>query len=103
MTSFASNLSVYNYDKLLYNIINNLRMFNNKLALTLAALLSITVTQVQARFLAANQTSPFVTSPLRSNYNSSLQCGECILGGYVFCVRGPEQYTGSAPIPTTCC
>ena len=31
-------------------------MFNNKLALTLAALLSITVTQVQARFLAANNT-----------------------------------------------
>ena len=78
-------------------------MFNSKLALTLAALFSITVTQVQARFLGVNDTQPLVTSPLRSNYNSSLQCGECVLGGYVFCVKGPEQYAGSAPIPTFCC
>jgi len=79
-------------------------MFNNKLALTLAALLSITVTQVQARFLGVTDTKPLVTTPLRSsNYNSSLQCGECVLGGYVFCVKGPEQYTGSAPISTFCC
>lgn len=72
-------------------------MFKNKLALTLAALFSLTVTQVQSRFLGVNDTSPLI-SPQRSNYNSSLQCGECVLGGYVFCVRGPEQFTGPGPI-----
>lgn len=36
-------------------------------------------------------------------YNANLLCGECILGGYVFCINGPEGYSGSAKIQTTCC
>lgn len=81
-------------------------MFTNKLALSLAALLSISVSDVHARFLGANDTSqPLIISPRPTSltYSNALQCGECILGGYVFCAKGPEQYTGSVPLSTFCC
>ena len=77
-------------------------MLNTKLALTLVALLSITVTQVHGRFLEFDDTTA-VISPLKANYSSSLQCGECILSGFIYCVRGPEQYSGDTPLQATCC
>lgn len=82
-------------------------MFKNKLAISVAALLSIQVSTVYAdRFLNANMTTsgPLI-SPARNGtaFSSSLQCGECVLGGYVFCVKGPEQYSGAAPIQSICC
>ena len=81
-------------------IINNLRMFDTKLALSLVGLLSIAVTPAQARFLGGIEISPLNYT---FDYNSTLQCGECILGGYIFCVNGPEQYAGSKTIRTSCC
>lgn len=75
-------------------------------------LLSLSAGGAFARFLQpANTTSSngtMVISPAPKatptiNYNQTLSCGECILGNYIFCVAGPENYTGAVAPKTTCC
>ena len=73
-------------------------------------LLSLTGGTV-ARFLQVSNTTviapnPMATQPAAATnitYNSSLLCGECIVGNYVFCINGPENFTGAVPPQTVCC
>ena len=46
--------------------------------------------------------NPTATTP-KVTYSSALNCGECILGGYTFCINGPENFTGSVLPQRTCC
>ncbi len=76
--------------------------------ISLVVLLSLMTATALGRFLQtsnATTTAPLVIAPrpLVVPFNASLQCGECILGGYISCVNGPESYTGAAPIKTVCC
>jgi hypothetical protein len=72
-------------------------------------LLSLMTAAALGRFLQTSNltttAAPLVTAPkpLAVPFNASLQCGECILGGYLSCVNGPESYSGSVPIKTVCC
>ena len=36
-------------------------------------------------------------------FTANLNCGECVVGGYVYCVNGVEGYAGSAPQKGACC
>lgn len=36
-------------------------------------------------------------------YRANLTCGECVVGSYVFCVNGPENFTGPVAPRTVCC
>lgn len=36
-------------------------------------------------------------------YRSDLQCGECVVGNYTFCINGPENFTGPVVPKTFCC
>lgn len=80
--------------------------------ISLVLLLSLAVGGSLARFLqTTNSTTGLTTGPLITTkppsasvaYNSSLQCGECIVGGYISCVNGPANYTGTTPLRTVCC
>lgn len=79
--------------------------------ISLVVLLSLMTAAAVGRFLQTSNSTMTTTSaplviapkPLSVPFNASLQCGECILGGYVSCVNGPESYTGVAPIKTVCC
>jgi len=74
--------------------------------ISLVLLLSLAVGGSLARFLqTTNSTTGPVIAPKRASvaYNSSLQCGECVVGGYISCVNGPANYTGTARLRTVCC
>lgn len=76
--------------------------------ISLVLLLSLAVGGSLARFLQTTNstTGPLITTKPPSAsvaYNSSLQCGECIVGGYISCVNGPANYTGTTPLRTVCC
>jgi len=36
-------------------------------------------------------------------YAANLSCGECVMGNYVYCVNGPENFTGPVPLKAVCC
>ena len=60
----------------------------------------------EARFLQPiNLSIPQITLATSTNvtFTSSLNCGECILGGYTYCVNAKENYTGSVAPQATCC
>lgn len=54
----------------------------------------------EARFLQASTSNS--ASVIRA-YNAALPCGECLLGGNIYCVRGPEQFSGDTPLQGVCC
>lgn len=72
-------------------------------------LLSLTTGGALARFLQPANTngtlviSPAPNKPPTITYNQSLSCGECILGNYIYCVNGPENYTGAVAPKAICC
>lgn len=47
--------------------------------------------------------NPTVISAPKVTYSSSLNCGECILGGYTFCINAPENFTGTVTPRALCC
>ena len=86
-------------------------MIKSQFAISLAVLLLVSPDGTQARFLqsSTNQlsnieaSSPHLSQASTITYNANLLCGECILGGYVYCTNGVEGYTGKTAQPGTCC
>jgi hypothetical protein len=79
-------------------------MFKQTLTLTLGLLM----TAVSATdFLKLTQTTTTVTAPSWNiTYAANLSCGECITGGYVFCMKASEGITiqnNSTALTATCC
>lgn len=69
----------------------------------IAFLLFISLTASQGRFLQTSSSTTNSTNPLVRTFKQELPCGECILGGYVYCVKGPEGYSGSEELTQQCC
>ena len=38
-----------------------------------------------------------------TTYKPSMQCGECILGNYTFCIKGEESQIINTQLPTSYC
>lgn len=71
---------------------------------TLIATLSLFLATSTARFLQTTPTN--TTNATAIAYAANLTCGDCINGGYVFCVKGQEgmRVTTNGTAPTaTCC
>jgi hypothetical protein len=73
-----------------------------KSLIVLASLGLSSVLGFNRRFLAS---SGAVTGNVTVTYSSTLDCGACILGGYIFCTTAVEgtNYTSSSSITSTCC
>ena len=92
-------------------------MLKSQLVISLTVFLFLSLERSSARFLQ-NPTTKFTQdvgiSPVENHfyptleqaniaYNVNLTCGECVVGGYVYCVNGPEGFTGSIAPRGTCC
>jgi hypothetical protein len=77
-------------------------MLKTKLAISLAVLALITPGRCTEPFLSSLTTELGVTT-VPVDFSPALQCGECVLGGYIFCVNGVEGYSGKNPQRGICC
>ena len=76
-------------------------MMTNK-TLRLVSLLSLLSTLTYARFLQTQPTSTDYTVA----FASTLGCGDCVIGGFIYCVKGNENWEVTAPLTSSngvCC
>lgn len=74
-------------------------MLQLKPTIAFAAIISIgSICLATARFLESSTTPKGAALASSTNilFNSALSCGECILGGYTYCINAMENYTGTA-------